>query len=80
MKKNHQNLSHECSFILDLSWQEWVIFLELVGYTLLAIASLILGSIFFGICSLDAWEPYWLIVHGGSHFPISDTRSTFAVI
>ncbi|XP_050724236.1 uncharacterized protein LOC127002390 [Eriocheir sinensis] len=48
----------------SLSWQEWVILLVLVGYTLLAIVSLALGSVFLGMCSDDVWEPLWLIVHG----------------
>lgn len=41
----------------------------LVGYTLLAIVSLALGSVFLGMCSEDVWEPLWLIVHGRSHVP-----------
>ncbi|XP_063873653.1 uncharacterized protein LOC135107575 [Scylla paramamosain] len=46
------------------SWQEWIIIIALICYTLLAVTAIALGSAFINICDPDLWVPYWLIVHG----------------
>lgn len=55
-------------FIAGISWQEWVILLAMVGYVLLALVSVSLGSVYLGTCPDDDWVPYWLIVHGKSPY------------
>lgn len=46
------------------SWQEWIIIIALICYTLLAVTAIALGSAFIGTCPAGLWIPYWLIVHG----------------
>ena len=46
------------------SWQEWIIVIALVCYTLLAVTAIALGAAFIDECINTLWVPYWLIVHG----------------